>query len=70
MNTEFLMSLLTTPTVSGFETAGSELYESYLRKYVDECSVDILGNAFATLDTDDRFPNIMIEAHILSLIHI
>lgn len=64
MNTEFLMSLLTTPTVSGFETAGSELYESYLRKYVDECSVDILGNAFATLDTDDRFPNIMIEAHI------
>ncbi len=64
MDSEFLMSLLSTPTVSGFETAGSKLYESYLRKHVDECSIDVLGNTYATLDIDERFPKIMIEAHI------
>ena len=64
MYNEFLMSLLATPTVSGFETAGCKLYENYLKKHVDECSSDILGNAYAILNTSKELPKVMIEAHI------
>ena len=64
MCNEFLMSLLATPTVSGFETAGCKLYENYLRGHVDECSIDILGNTYAILNTSKELPRVMIEAHI------
>ena len=64
MCNEFLKSLLDTPTVSGFETAGSILYGNYLRDHVDECSTDIMGNTYATLNISDELPRIMIEAHI------
>ena len=64
MCNEFLMSLLATPTVSGFETAGCKLYENYLREHVDECSIDILGNTYAILNTSKELPRVMIEAHI------
>ena len=64
MCNEFLMSLLATPTVSGFETAGCKLYENYLREHVDECPIDILGNTYAILNTSKELPRVMIEAHI------
>ena len=64
MNNDFLMSLLSTPTVSGFENAGCKIYENYLKGYVDECSRDILGNSYAVLNTIEESPKVMIEAHI------
>lgn len=64
MSKEFLMSLLAAPTVSGFESAGSGLYADYLREHVDECSTDVLGNTYASIDVAENLPRIMIEAHI------
>lgn len=64
MHSKFLMSLLATPTVSGFESAGCSLYEDYVRDYVDECRRDTLGNSYAVLNTSEEFPKVMIEAHI------
>lgn len=64
MYSKFLMSLLSTPTVSGFETAGCNLYENYVKDYVDECLRDTLGNSYAILNTSVEFPKVMIEAHI------
>ncbi len=64
MNSNFLMALLSTPTVSGFEDAGCKIYESYLNGYVDECKRDILGNSYAVLDAPEEFPMVMVEAHI------
>lgn len=64
MGSEFLMPLLATPTVSGFETEGCKLYQDYLREYVDECRTDILGNSYAILNNSAEFPSVMIEAHI------
>lgn len=64
MYNEFLMSLLATPTVSGFETVGCKLYENYLKKHIDECSSDILGNTYAILNTSEDLPKAMLEAHI------
>lgn len=64
MSKEFLMSLLAAPTVSGFESVGSGLYADYLREHVDECSTDVLGNTYASIDVAENLPQIMIEAHI------
>lgn len=60
---DFLFSLLSTPTVSGFEHAGSDLFINYLSKYVNECYCDVVGNSITKLCGSDN-TSIVIEAHI------
>ena len=68
MEIEFLKQLLTTPSVSGFETAAGNLFREYLRSYVDESSVDIIGNSYAIIAKEPLQHlspvKFMIEAHI------
>ncbi|MHC4562377.1 MAG: zinc-binding metallopeptidase family protein [Planctomycetota bacterium] len=45
----FLKKLLTTPTVSGHESAGQKLWVNYVRRYADEVTTDSYGNAVAIL---------------------
>lgn len=60
---DFLFPLLSTPTVSGFEHAGSDLFINYMSKYVNECYRDNVGNSITKLCGSDNM-SIMIEAHI------
>lgn len=68
MEIEFLKKLLSTPSVSGFETAAGDLFREYLQTYVDKCSVDILGNSYALLErkqaNNASSIKFMLEAHI------
>ncbi len=45
----FLKKLLTTPTVSGHESAGQKLWVNYVKKFADEITTDTYGNAIAVL---------------------
>ncbi len=64
MNSDFLFSLLSTSTVSGFEQSGCDLFESYLKQHIDEYHRDVVGNSIVTLGKQDRSRSILIEAHI------
>lgn len=64
MNRDFLLSLLTTSTVSGFEEGGCDLFEAYLKQYVNEFHRDAVGNSIVTLGGQDNSKSILIEAHI------
>lgn len=67
MEIEFLTKLLNTPSVSGFETAAGNLYRDYLHASVDKCSMDVMGNSYAIIETkktNETSLKIMIEAHI------
>lgn len=61
---DFLLSLLSTSTVSGFEQEGCDLFETYLKQYVDECNRDVVGNSIVTLGNQESSTSILIEAHI------
>ncbi|NDV57282.1 M20/M25/M40 family metallo-hydrolase [Bacteroides sp. 519] len=68
METTFLHKILSTPSVSGFETAAGSLYRDYLHPYVDKCSVDVMGNSYAVIERkklqNESSLRFMIEAHI------
>lgn len=60
---DFLFSLLSTPTVSGFESTGSQLFENYIGKYADDFYRDVVGNCIVKL-CGSSSGTMMIEAHI------
>ncbi len=60
---DFLRSLLTTPSPSGFETVGQKLWCQYAAKFADEVQTDAYGNAWAILNPKGD-PRVMIEGHI------
>lgn len=60
---DFLFSLLSTPTVSGFECSGSKLIENYTSDYADNFYRDVVGNSVVKIG-DSHSSSIMIEAHI------
>lgn len=64
MANDFLLSLLSTSTVSGFEQEGCDLFEAYLKQYVEECHRDVVGNSIVTLGNQASSKSILIEAHI------
>lgn len=64
MKNDFLEKILSTPTVSGFESKGREAFVNYLKPYVDKIEIDSLGNAMAYRIVSSEAPMIMIEAHI------
>ena len=59
----FLKKLLSTPTVSGYESAGQRLWIDYVKKYADEVTVDSYGNAMAILKPRAK-TKIMIDGHM------
>ena len=64
MAKDFLLSLLSTSTVSGFEQRGCDLFETYLKQYVDKCHRDVVGNSIVKLGCQDGSKSMLIEAHI------
>jgi putative aminopeptidase FrvX len=59
----FLKKLLTTPTVSGFESAGQRIWIDYVSKFADEVTTDDYGNAIAVLKPRAK-TKIMIDGHM------
>jgi len=60
---EFLKRLLTTPTPSGYESAGQKVWCDYARQFADEVRTDSYGNAVAVLNPGGD-PRIMFDGHI------
>ena len=59
---EFLKKLLTTPSPSGYESAGQRVWCEYARQYADEVRTDAYGNAVAVLNPKGD-PKIMLDGH-------
>ena len=47
---DFLQALLETPSPSGFETRGQNLWASYAGQFADKVESDTYGNVFAELN--------------------
>lgn len=60
----FLLSLLNTPSPTGFEMPGQRVWAAYAKKYADDVDCDAYGNAWATLKgSSKKAPVVMLEAH-------
>lgn len=60
---EFLEQLLITPSPTGFESAGQEVWMNYVNQFCDESQADAYGSAVAKLNTSFDVITVMIEAH-------
>ncbi len=60
---EFLEQLLITPSPTGFESAGQEVWANYVKEFADEFQTDAYGSAAAKLDTSFDVITVMLEAH-------
>ena len=60
---EFLRKLLTTPSPSGYESAGQRIWCDYARQFADEVRTDSYGNAVAILNPSGN-PKVMIDGHV------
>ena len=60
---EFLKQLLTSPTPSGFESAGQKVWCDYARQYADDVHTDAYGNAVAVLNAGGD-PKVMFDGHV------
>ncbi|MCL9813728.1 M20/M25/M40 family metallo-hydrolase [Natranaeroarchaeum aerophilus] len=58
---EFLDELLTTPSPTGYETAGQRVWIDYVSKFADDVQTDEYGNAVATVEGGE--PEIAIAGH-------
>ena len=58
---EFLDDLLTTPSPSGYETAGQRVWIDYVSEFADEVRTDEYGNAIAVLEGDG--PEVAFAGH-------
>src|ERR1035437_2040160 len=68
---EFLKKLLTTPSPSGYESAGQRVWCEYARRFADEVRTDAYGNAVAILNAKGD-PKIMLDGHadeIVLMVH-
>ncbi len=64
LSSDFLLSLLETPSVTGFEAPGQKLWMEFVRSYADEVKSDAYGTAWATLKGSAEGPRLMLEAHV------
>ncbi len=60
---EFLEELLITPSPTGFESAGQQVWTEYIDGFADELQSDAYGSAAAKLNTSFDVATIMLEAH-------
>ncbi len=59
---EFLTTLLSTPTPSGYEQAGQAVVEKYLKPYAQDIRRDVHGNLHAVLNAKADF-RVMLSGH-------
>ena len=60
----FLYNLLSTPSPTGFESAGQKLWAGYAAQFADNVENDAYGTAWATIQGTSAKPKrIMLEAH-------
>ena len=60
---EFLESLLATPTPSGFETHGQQVWIEYVSEFADDVRTDAYGNAIAVHNGTGDGPEIAFGGH-------
>ncbi|MFB3891343.1 MAG: M42 family metallopeptidase [Phycisphaerae bacterium] len=60
---DFLRKLLTTPSPSGYESAGQRIWCDYARRFADEVRTDAYGNAVAVLNPGGD-PKVLLEGHV------
>ena len=60
---EFLKTLLSTPSPSGFETRNQKVWCDYAGQFADEVRTDAYGNAVAVLNPKGS-PKILLDGHI------
>jgi endoglucanase len=60
---EFLKKLMTTPSPSGYESAGQKVWCDYARQFADEVYTDAYGNAVAVLNPKGD-PKVLFEGHV------
>lgn len=60
---EFLEELLITPSPTGFESAGQEVWKDYVTEFADDVEADAYGSASAKLNTSFDVVTVMLEAH-------
>ncbi len=59
---EFLETLINTPSPTGFEYKGQQVWMDYIKPYVDEIRTDSYGSAMAIINPDAKY-KVVIEAH-------
>ncbi len=60
----FLLTLLNTPSPTGFEMPGQRVWAAYVKNHADAVDCDAYGNAWATLKgASKKAPVLMLEAH-------
>ncbi|NIT56232.1 MAG: M20/M25/M40 family metallo-hydrolase [Aliifodinibius sp.] len=60
---DFLEELLVTPSPTGFESAGQQVWTEYVDDFADSVEADAYGSAYAKLNTSYDVATIMLEAH-------
>tara|TARA_B100000575_G_scaffold294531_1_gene311160 strand:- start:837 stop:1913 length:1077 start_codon:yes stop_codon:yes gene_type:complete len=60
---EFLETLLTTPSPTGYEAAGVRVWKEYVEDFADEVITDAYGSCAAKVLTNEEGPTVLIEAH-------
>jgi endoglucanase len=60
---DFLESLLTTPSPSGFEAAGQRVWVDYVSEFADEVTTDAYGNAVAVHEGSGDGPELAFAGH-------
>ncbi len=60
---EFLENLLVTPSPTGFEKAGQQVWLDYLKPVADVIETDAYGSAAARLEVHPKAITVMLEAH-------
>ncbi len=60
---DFLEELLVTPSPTGFESAGQQVWTEYVDDFADSVESDAYGSAYAKLNTSYDVATIMLEAH-------
>lgn len=64
MDINFLNTILTTHSVSGFENEIREEFLNYTKQFVDSIDTDKMGNAYASIVSGANSMKYMIEAHM------
>src|SRR5690606_25262316 len=60
---KFLEELLITPSPTGFESAGQQVWLNYLKPIADEVVTDPYGSAAVGLKVDAKAKTVVLEAH-------
>jgi endoglucanase len=60
---EFLETLITTPSPTGYESEGQQVWKNYISNFADKVESDSYGSALAKMNVSSDLPTVMLEAH-------